>query len=593
MIQARNLNLFFGLRQLFADVAFTLDESDRVGLIGLNGSGKSTLLKVLAGKQDLDSGSVTIIRGKKIAYMPQEVVLLSDKSVIQEALAALGGIELEDLAAKEAQAKRVLTGLGFSHQQMGGAVDELSVGWKMRLVLAKLLLQDADFYLFDEPTNHLDIFAKDWFLSFLRESSFGFLLVCHEQYLLNALCEKILELEQGVAMLYSGNYQSYEQLKAAAFERQQAAYVQQQKMITQKKRTIERFRASSTKARMVQSMIRDLEKMERIPAPMVFLKKITFRFPLVHRAGRMVLKVKQVAYAFGEKTIFGNVSFNVEREEKVALVAPNGVGKTTLFNVITGEYPLQKGNVEFGTNVSYAIFHQDPNRSLTLDNTIWDEITKSVCNKSEQEVRKVLGSFLFSGDDIYKKIRVLSGGEKNRVAMAKIFLQDTNFLLLDEPTNHLDMQSKIILLDALQKYPGSILFVSHDHLFLNKLTTRVLELSPQGVTSYQGNYDSYQYQKSQTAFPFHKKLAKKNASKKAGKQLSKKELYELRKKTKRLEEKIDRIEQRAIDLHTQLELHVYGSSTHANITAQLKELMSNKNKSLEQWEDLHKKIDIF
>ena len=590
MIQVRNLNLLFGPRHLFSDISFSLGEYDKVGLVGLNGSGKSTLLKVIAGQQNIDSGTISIVRGKKVAYMPQEVVLLSDKSILDEAMTIFGEIELEDLSAKEAYTKKMLMGLGFSNQQMVGAVDELSVGWKMRLVLAKLLLQDADFYLFDEPTNHLDIFAKDWFISFLQESSFGFLLVCHEKFFLDALCDKILELENGLGTLYQGNYSFYERQKAAVIGRQQAAYVAQQKMIVQKKSTIERFRAKASKARMAQSMMKELDKIERLSPPVALQQKIMFSFPPLQRAGRVVLTVENVKHAFDDKEIFKDVSFIIERGEKVALVAPNGVGKTTLFNLITGMYPLQSGAIELGYNVEHAIFHQDQNRSLTLSNTIWEEISQSVRGKTEQGIRKVLGSFLFSGDDAYKKIRVLSGGEKNRVAMVKVLLQNANFLLLDEPTNHLDIQSKEILLDALQKYPGTVLFVSHDHLFLNKLATCIIELTPNGTTRYQGNYDSYQYQKKLGSLPGDKKLQEKKDQGKLVKRMSKKELYELKKKMKRMEEKIHRIEKKVAALQVQLATHTFGSESYTNIADQLKELEGKKSESCAQREDMIKQV---
>lgn len=527
MLILRNLTLSFGNQIVFDHISETIQQSERIGLFGLNGSGKSTFLKAIAGIQKLDGGAITCARGKTIAYLPQEVTLSSDLSIldetmttftelaaIQKRITALEAIiainphaehELEaysDLCMqrtllepekKRAAAIQMLIGLGFSEAQLATPVQTLSVGWKMRIVLAKLLLQEADFYLFDEPTNHLDIVAKEWFLQFLESAPFGFLLVCHEKRFLNHLCTHILELERGKATRYTGNYDEYVVQKTENRERIYAAYEQQQKEIARQQATISRFKAG-TKSRMAQSMEKRLAKVERIELP-PDNKIMAFPLPPVTKSGKQVLVVKNLSCTFGERTIFQHVSFELERGAKTAIVAPNGVGKTTLLNLISGRLPLQTGSVELGYQVTTALFDQDQTRSLELKKSLFDNVAMAAAHASEQTIRGMLGAFLFSGETIQKPAGVLSGGERNRLGMVKTLLQNANLLLLDEPTNHLDIPSKDVLLDALQRYTGTMLFVSHDHDFVNNLATHIIVLSADGATLYHGSYDEYLYQK--------------------------------------------------------------------------------------------------
>lgn len=528
MINIKHLSLSFCSQTVFDDISVNIDQKSRMGLVGRNGSGKSTLLKVIAKYQSYEEGSITILPGKRIAYMPQEVVLQSDKSIIDETVAACADVDeikrqiaqlekeiesgntsdsviipyvdlQEQLAQLEpekirAQAERILIGLGFKREALEQSTNSLSVGWKMRVVLAKLLLQKADFYLFDEPTNHLDIVAKDWFLGFLKASDFGFMLVCHERYFLDELCTSILALENGKGKVYKGNYSDFEAQYAIDMEQLHSAFARQQKELERRTETIERFKAKASKAKMAQSMQKQLDKVERItipPAP----KTARFHFPETKRSGKIVLTLDNVSQSFGEKKLFEHVNMHIERGERVALVAANGVGKTTLFNLIVGNLPLQKGNIEVGASVDQTIFAQDQNESLDFNANIFENARALCPKKSEQQIRAFLGAFLFGAEEIKKKVGVLSGGEKNRVAMSIVLMQDANFLLLDEPTNHLDMPSKEILIQALSEFTGTILFVSHDHYFINKLATRIVELTPKGAYSYQGNYDAYLHQK--------------------------------------------------------------------------------------------------
>jgi len=575
MIQIKDICLDFGSQKVFDHLSMNVNQDQRIGLVGRNGMGKSTLLKAIDRIQPLDKGTINITNKMNVAYMPQEMVLASTKSILEEALSSykdVGGLrerslELEALIAAHdnsvleeyaevsgrlaelnveyaiAETKKMLLGLGFKLPQLDDPVSTLSVGWQMRVVLAKLLLQKADFYLFDEPTNHLDIVAKDWFLGFLKETDFGFMLVCHDKYFLDEMCNVILELDRGNGTIYYGNYTDYEEEKEARLQTLKQQAQLQQKDIDRKKKLIEQFKAKASKAKMAQSMQKMLDKEEVIQLP-PDARTVRFTFPPTVRPGRIVLEVQNIGFSFDTKKIFDNVTFQIERGDKVALVAPNGMGKTTLFSVLCGKYKPQHGKIEFGYNVKHTIFEQDQNRVLNPNKTVAEEVLDN-CNKSEQEVRSFLGAFLFGKDEIKKKTKVLSGGEKNRLSMVKVMLQDANFLLLDEPTNHLDISSKEILLKALQQFDGTILFVSHDHDFINKLSNRVIELTPTGVHSYHGNYDLFLQQK-RDAERLLKKAgspegAESNEKNSADKE-DRKANYAAKKDQQRLEGKIARLE---------------------------------------------------
>ena len=525
MIQLQDLCLSFGTQKVFDHLSMNVNPDQRLGLVGRNGSGKSTLLKAIDGTQHLDEGVITVTGKMTVAYMPQEMVLASGKSILEETISSykeVGGLReraqvleqeiaagdthsLEEYAEVShrlselnvdlaiAETKKMLIGLGFKIEQFDAPVASLSVGWQMRIVLAKLLLQKADFYLFDEPTNHLDIVAKDWFLEFLKYSDFGFMLVCHDKYFLDELCTTILELDRGIGTLYYGNYTYYENEKEERLSALRSAYEQQRKEVEHKEKIIAKFK-SGTRSKQAKSMEKQLDKIERIELP-DDPRAMRFHFKPTERSGRIVLEVNNLGFSFGDKKIFEHVTFAIERGEKVGLVAPNGMGKTTLFNVICGKYKQQTGTVNFGHNVKHTIFEQDQTKVLDPRKTIIEEALDCCYTKSESEIRGMLGSFLFGKEEIQKKTKSLSGGEKNRVSMVKVILQDANFMLLDEPTNHLDITSKEILLRALQQYDGTMLFVSHDQDFVNQLANRIIELTPEGIHSYVGNYEAFVAQK--------------------------------------------------------------------------------------------------
>lgn len=626
IINAHKVCLKIGPQVIFEDLSFNFDSYDRVGLVGRNGSGKSTLLKMIAGQQALDGGTIGLARGKKIAYLPQEVVMQSEKSVIDETCTVFEHLsslkeeqrELEkqlhersddpevidryaqvceqlmhlDPERAQAEAKRVLMGLGFKPETFDQPVSTLSGGWKMRVVLAKLLLQKADFYLLDEPTNHLDIVSQEWFLQFLKQATFGFMIVCHDRYFLNELCSTILELERGAGTLYAGNYSTYEKQKAHNEAMLEMAYKNQQREIQSKKETIERFRAKASKAKMAQSMIKALDKIELIELPHK-PTEMKFTFPPVQQSGRVALQVHNVSQTFGDKKVFRDVTFDVERSKKIAIIAPNGVGKTTLFNVIVGKLPLQTGSIELGHNVQAVVFDQDQTAALDLEKTILENIQQACPKILEQKIRSFAGSFLFGKDAINKKIKVLSGGEKNRVGMMKVLLQNANLLLLDEPTNHLDIQSKDILLTALQAHQGTIIFVSHDHDFVSNLATDIIELRADGASLYPGTYELYLYRKKQeqdTLDPKKQQSAQNNVAATQNAKDAEK-LRELQKQSKTLERKVEKLEQWIKDVENSFAQLTYGTQPFTDAENKLQQLRKQHGQANSEWEAITAQLE--
>lgn len=626
MIQLRGISLSFNTQTIFDSISGHFKSDQRIGVVGRNGTGKSTLLKIIAGQLAPDGGQVSIEKYTKIAYMPQEVVLTSEKSVYDEAFSVFDEFnklekerqELEDILATpactehtveryavlqeklslfdkqaaEKKTEQILAGLGFSKAMLEQPVNQLSVGWKMRVVLAQLLLQDADFYLFDEPTNHLDLNTKQWFFEFLAQARFGFLLVSHDRYYLEEACDTILELERGNANLFNGNFSYYLTQKEQQRAVTQSAYERQQKEIARKQETIERFRASATKAKMAQSMIKQLDKVERIEIEPI-MPTIRLTFPQADRSGAMVLSLKDIKHAFDGKLLFEHVTADIQRGEKVALIAPNGTGKTTLFNIIANKYVLQQGNISIGTNVRSALFEQDQLQVLKPNNTVYQEVLDACPAVTEASIRTFLGSFLFSGDDIYKKIKVLSGGERNRVAMVKVLLQKANFLLLDEPTNHLDLYAKEVLLQALQQYNGTMLLVSHDHDFINKLATHILELTPTGLYSYPGNYDEYREFKQQNGQDAQQKnglyAGDKDAQKAATGQMSE---ANLRKELSVAERTIAQLEKESMKINELFCEYEYGTPDYNKAVTKLEAVQKSLKEATAQWDSIVQKLEV-
>jgi ATP-binding cassette subfamily F protein 3 len=621
MIQLNSLSLDVGTRPLFSDLNTVFHTNDRVGIIGRNGAGKSTLLKVIAGLMKPTAGKVTMGNNIRLGYLPQEEVLTSHRTVFDEAFSAFAVlvqtqarmhtleamlhnnfgtaelleeyIQLQEVAqtldkhTALQQTHEVLTGLGFTLEAFKKSVNALSVGWKMRLALAKLLLTDADIFLFDEPTNHLDIVTQQWFLNKLKTMKEGFLLVSHDRRYLDNVCTSILELERGRGTYYRGNLQSYLQQKEEQLQINRATRARQEREIVQKQATVDRFRAG-TRAQQAKNIAKQIKRIDlvEIEPP---LPTIHFKFPTPARPGDTVLTFKNLTYSFSQIPLFQRISGYLERGERVALVAANGVGKTTLINCIAGNYRQQQGTVTFGHGVKAAFFEQDQARALKAENTVLEELILACPQTSELEIRKILGSFQFGGDDAYKKTSVLSGGEKNRVAMIKVLLQRANLLILDEPTNHLDLYAKDVLRQALEAYEGTFLFVSHDLDFVSTLANRVIELTPTAAHSYLGTYEEFCAAKQAVPTYAIPKMPSSQPLEKISSAPSKEQT--LKKQLTHYEQEIMRLER---DEKRQAELlskHVYGSTEYTKVANKLLDIQKKLVPLHDVWEGIVKKLD--
>lgn len=524
MITVGNLSVLFGGVPLFEEISFMIQSRDRVGLTGKNGAGKSTLLKIIARKQEPSSGTVAIPQGYRIGYLPQEMKHNSGKTIFEEAKTAFAevlsleeelnrlGRELEVRTDYESDAyhkiidriseasqrlsmlgsgsidgetEKVLSGLGFRHEDMNRLMDEFSGGWKMRVELAKILLQMPDAVLLDEPTNHLDIDSIQWLESFLSDYPGAVVLVSHDRAFLDAVTNRTIEITLGKIEDYKASYSKYVELRKERREQQMAAYLNQKKMIDDTEKFIERFRYKASKAVQVQSRIKQLDKVDRIEVEDEDNSAIHFRFPPAPRSGKVVLTAEGVGKSFGDKTILKQLDFLVERGEKIAFVGKNGEGKTTLSRIITGHL-ASEGKIELGHNVKLGYFAQNQADMLNPDITVLQTLEQVAGTTTTQQIRNLLGAFLFGGEAVDKKVKVLSGGEKGRLAIARLLLEPVNFLVLDEPTNHLDMRSKDILKEALRQYDGTMILVSHDREFLDGLCNKVFEFAGGKVKEFPG-----------------------------------------------------------------------------------------------------------
>jgi ATP-binding cassette subfamily F protein 3 len=532
MIQLNSAGKRYGHKLLFEGADLLITPRDRVGLVGANGTGKSTLLKVLAGVETLDYGNVSVAKGISAGYLPQDGLTLSGKTVFAECMSVFERLsnmekELEQLTASmaeldstsaeyaqvadryhriehefqthdgyaiEAQVGTVLAGLGFRTEDWHRLTDEFSGGWQMRIALAKLLLQKPNLLLLDEPTNHLDLESRNWLEEYLANYPYAFVLISHDRYFLDVTINRLVEIWNKKIWVYSGNYEKYLMQKQQRQEQMEAAYRNQRERIEQLEIFINRFRYQATKAKQVQSRIKELEKMERVELPEEE-KTIHFSFPQPKPSGRLVAEFSDVAKAYGEKEVFRDVRFTIERGDRIALVGVNGAGKSTLIKLLAGTEPLTQGKYQLGHNVQSDYFAQDQYKELDQDARMIDDIGRVSPSSRETDLRNLLGCFLFSGDEVFKRIGVLSGGERNRYALLRMLLHPANFLLLDEPTNHLDMRAKDVLLHALSGYTGTVVFVSHDRYFIDKLATRVFEIGGGQVEVYPGNYEDFMWRK--------------------------------------------------------------------------------------------------
>jgi ATPase subunit of ABC transporter with duplicated ATPase domains len=519
MISFANVSKQYGKQVLFVEASFQLNPGEKAGLVGPNGAGKSTLFRMIAGEEDADDGQVSLPKKLAIGYFKQEVDEMSGRSVLDEAIAGSGRlgdlhhelIELEQnlhdetaLARYgevqeeyqhlggyelEARAREVLHGLGFADAQIDGDVGALSGGWKMRVSMAKILLGKFDVLLLDEPTNHLDIESIVWLERFLKSVPATILMTSHDRDFMNRIVTKIIEIDDGDILTYSGDYDFYVRERELREANQEAAYARQQAKLAKEQRFIERFKAHAAKAAQVQSRVKMLDKQERVEPPKK-RKVMKFDFRSPQRSGEDVVTIAGVKKAFGPKTVYDGFDFRVRRGERWCVMGKNGAGKSTLLKMVAGALPPDGGVVKLGASLKLGYFAQQSLDLLDPELTVWEQIQKDFPLESIGVLRNLLGAFQFSGDDVDKKIRSLSGGEKSRLVMARMLLDPPNFLVLDEPTNHLDLATKEMLVDALQDFEGTMLFVSHDRTFLRGLANRVLEVGDEPMT-YGGSYIEY------------------------------------------------------------------------------------------------------
>ena len=499
MLTISQVTKSFGARTLFSDVSLQVNRGNRIGLIGPNGAGKSTLFSLILGHDSPDEGAIVLQKGARAGYLPQESVPAGKQTILE--LALLGG-SLNSSAAeivddldldhqREAKAKRILSGLAFRERDFTRPASEFSGGWISRAHLARLLVAEPDLLLLDEPTNHLDLQSVGWLQNYLREYTGAIVLVSHDRAFLNALVEKIVEFDWGKLVHYRGNYEAYLTQRAARRDQQLAAFKNQQREIAKLQTFIDRFGAKNTKATQAQSKRKQIERMEKIEAPEPEMASVHFRFPQPVRSGARVLELKQLQHAYDELLVYRDLNLTIERGQRTVLVGPNGAGKSTLLKLLAGVLPVQRGERGLGINVELGYFSQHRAEMFDLRRTVLAEALAMVNPPGEQTVRSILGAFLFRGDDVFKPVSVLSGGEKSRLALAKLLLAPPNLLLMDEPTTHLDMRSIEALVGALRQYEGTLLFISHDVYFIRQIATSVLRVQDGEVTLFPGDYDYY------------------------------------------------------------------------------------------------------
>jgi ATP-binding cassette, subfamily F, member 3 len=502
MLTISQVTKSFGADVLFEEVSLQVNRGDRLGLIGANGSGKSTLFSLILGRDDPDRGTIQLQKNARMGFLPQENAPVGEETVLQ--LATLRDLRPLDLVQsgtnsdpgetdfeREVKAKRVLSGLAFRTKDFDRPAKEFSGGWIMRAHLARLLVDEPDLLLLDEPTNHLDLETVVWLQKYLQTYSGALLLISHDRAFLNALVTRTVELDRQQLSFYTGNYDDFVIQKEARHSQQLAAYKNQQRQIDKLQTFIDRFGAKNTKAAQAQSKRKELARIERIDAPENESASIRFRFPQPARSGARVITLAHVSHAYGETKVYTDLNLEVERGQRTVLVGPNGAGKSTLLKLIAGVIPVQAGRRELGYNVELGYFSQHRVEMFDLSRAVLDEASDVGKPVPEQTVRSQLGAFLFSGDDVFKPVSVLSGGEKSRLALAKLLLDPPNFLVMDEPTTHLDMRSIEALISALSQYEGTLVFVSHDVHFIRSIATSVLHVQPGQIRFYPGSYDYF------------------------------------------------------------------------------------------------------
>jgi len=487
MLTISGVSKSYGGRTLFEDATLQVNRGDRIGLVGPNGAGKSTLFSLILGEESADEGTMTFQRGVSVGFLPQESAPAGEETVLQLATAASDDHDHH----VEAKAKQILAGLSFRQKDFDRPAKEMSGGWVMRAHLARLLVQEPDLLMLDEPTNHLDLEALLWFQEYLKGYPGAILMISHDREFLNQLVGSIVEIRLTKLIRYRGNYNEYLEQREAQEEQLLAAYNNQQKEIAHLMAFVTRFRAKASKAAQAQSKLKQVERMERIDAPEADDAKIKFRFPQPPRSGLKAITLKNIHHAYGSNVVYSGMDFEAQRGERIVLVGPNGAGKSTLLKILAGALQPQQGERILGHNVRCGYLAQYRQDTMDVSRTVLEEALDTPSRITEQTVRTILGSFLFRGDDVFKRVSVLSGGEKSRLSLVKMLLDPPNLLLMDEPTTHLDMPSIEALLYALEQYEGTLIFISHDVYFIREIGNKVVHVNAGRLTDYAGDYQYY------------------------------------------------------------------------------------------------------
>ena len=639
MISLDNLTVSYGGWTLFDGISFMINEKDRIGLVGKNGAGKTTMLRIITGEQEPSEGAVTLNGECSIGYLPQQMrvadtttlkaetekafeeVLRLEAQIAQVTteIAERTDYESEEYSAlihrlneaqdryhilggdtREADIEKTLLGLGFKRTDFDRPTKEFSGGWRMRIELAKLLLQRPSIFLLDEPTNHLDIESIQWLEEYLKNYNGAVLLISHDRAFLDNVTTRTIELSLGHIYDYKVPYSKFVELRAERRVQQMAAYENQQKLIEKTEEFIEKFRYKPTKSNQVQSRIKQLERLERIEVDEEDLSRLNIKFPPAPRSGQIVAEIKDIGKSFGEKHIFSGATFTIERGQKIALVGRNGEGKTTMARMLIGELESTEGSIKLGANVNIGYYAQNQNDLMDGDFTVFDTLDRVAVGDIRTRLRDILGAFLFRGEDIDKKVKVLSGGERSRLAMARLMLEPYNLLVLDEPTNHMDMRSKDILKNALQKYDGTVVVISHDRDFLDGLVDRIYEWRDGGVKEYLGGIyyflekrklDSLQEIERKDA-PTESAQLKANSSGK----LSYEQKKEQEKAARKLRKAIENIETELAQIEEQIAEYdsKFATATEYNEAdyAAYNELKASYDRQMHEWEKLNYELEL-
>ena len=638
MISLDNLSISYGGWTLFDGISFLINPKDRIGLVGKNGAGKTTLLRVITGEQQPTEGAVTVNGECTIGYLPQQMRVADTTSLIAETAKAFDEVlrieaDIERLTkeiasrtdyeseayadlihrlndandryhilggdTREADIERTLLGLGFKRSDFERPTREFSGGWRMRIELAKLLLRRPSIFLLDEPTNHLDIESIQWLEEYLKNYNGAVLLISHDRAFLDNVTTRTIELSLGKAYDYKVPYSKFVELRAERRQQQMAAYENQQKLIEKTEEFIEKFRYKPTKSNQVQSRVKQLERLERIEVDEEDMSRLNIKFPPAPRSGQIVADIKGVGKAFGEKRIFAGAEFTIERGQKIALVGRNGEGKTTFARMLIGELEATEGDIKVGANVNIGYYAQNQDDLMDGEFTVFDTLDRVAVGDIRTRLRDILGAFLFRGEDIDKKVKVLSGGERSRLAMARLMLEPYNLLVLDEPTNHMDMRSKDILKNALQKYDGTVVVVSHDREFLDGLVDRIYEFRDGGVREYLG--DIWYFLEKRKVEPLQEierkerpvatKAAESNGGKLSYEQKKEQEklIRKLRKAVESVEEELAKVEKEIADYDARFAVATeYNADDYAKYNA----LKEHYDRLMHEWEKASYELEI-